>query len=193
MHSKRVNLVGEGDRLEELARRGTREEGGGLSGCDRESGHRRVELAAAKFAAQLVRSDGLAGTDVKPADMLVVADCGQNVQIGSPYDALDGCSVYAGADLEAGGRLGAGFILLKGWTVGRGAVAVGGAWAREFVDHEFFFEPASGEELWTSLVWEGDGADDVRVLEGVEAFTGVGVPDFAVREKLARGCGRGIA
>lgn len=31
---------------------------------------------------------------------------------------------------------------------------------------------------------EGDGADDVRVLESVEAFACMGVPDFAIEDHM---------
>ena len=46
-------------------------------------------------------------------------------------------------------------------------------------DVEFLVEAASRNASWRSLLWEGDGFDNVGVLQGVEAFTGVWVPDFA--------------
>jgi hypothetical protein len=49
----------------------------------------------------------------------------------------------------------------------------------EVEDVEFLVEAASRNAGWRGLLWEGDGFDNVSVLQGVEAFTGVGVPDFA--------------
>jgi hypothetical protein len=46
-------------------------------------------------------------------------------------------------------------------------------------DVEFLVEAASRNAGWRGLQWEGDGFDNVGVLQGVEAFAGVGVPDFA--------------
>jgi hypothetical protein len=46
-------------------------------------------------------------------------------------------------------------------------------------DVELLVEAASRNTGWRSLLWEGNGFDNVGVLQGVEAFTGVGVPDFA--------------
>ena len=50
----------------------------------------------------------------------------------------------------------------------------------EVVEHEFLFEAACGEDLGTRLRRESHGADDVGMLEGVEAFACVGVPNFTV-------------
>jgi hypothetical protein len=44
---------------------------------------------------------------------------------------------------------------------------------------EFLVEAASRNAGWRGLQREGDGFDDVGVLQSVEAFAGVGVPDFA--------------
>jgi hypothetical protein len=44
---------------------------------------------------------------------------------------------------------------------------------------EFLVEAASCNAGWRGLQGEGDGFDNVGVLQGVEAFAGVGVPDFA--------------
>ena len=52
------------------------------------------------------------------------------------------------------------------------------------VDHEFLFDAAGCEVLGAGLRGEGDGADDVRVLESVETFACVGVPDFAVEDHM---------
>jgi hypothetical protein len=46
-------------------------------------------------------------------------------------------------------------------------------------DVEFLVEAASRNAGWRGLQREGDGFDDVGVLQSVEAFAGVGVPDFA--------------
>ena len=66
---------------------------------------------------------------------------------------------------------------------GGGVVGGGGggaAAAGEVEDAELLFHAAGCEDLGVGLVGECDGADDVVVLEGVEGFAGVGVPDFAV-------------
>jgi hypothetical protein len=46
-------------------------------------------------------------------------------------------------------------------------------------DVEFLVEATSRNAGGRGLLWEGDGFDNVGVLQGVEAFAGVGVPDFA--------------
>ena len=50
----------------------------------------------------------------------------------------------------------------------------------EIVEHEFLLEAARGEDLGPRLRGKSDGADDVGMLEGMEAFACVGVPDFTV-------------
>ena len=83
----------------------------------------------------------------------------------SNLEAWCGCAVAVCSESGAGG----------------GGVASGGAAGEgEIVEHKFLFEAACGEDLGTRLRGESDRADDVGMLEGVEAFAGVGVPDFTV-------------
>ena len=86
----------------------------------------------------------------------------------------------AGADLEAWCGCGVAVCSESG-AGGGGGVAVGGATGEgEIVEHEFLLEAACGEDLGTRLRGESDRADDVGMLEGVEAFACVGVPDLTV-------------
>ena len=93
----------------------------------------------------------------------------------------------ASPNLEAGGGLGARFVLeAEGGAMWRGAVAISRAWTRKLVDHELLLEAARSEDLWASLAREGDGADNVVVLEGVKTFACMSVPDFAGTRVLVR-------
>lgn len=85
----------------------------------------------------------------------------------------------ASPNLEAWCRWGVAICSESG-TGGRGGVASRGAAGEgEIVEHKFLFEAACGKDLGTRLRRESDRADDVGMLEGVEAFTCVGVPDFS--------------
>ena len=87
----------------------------------------------------------------------------------------------AGADLKAWWRCGIAVRLVESGTGGRGGVASWRAAGNgEIEEHEFLFEAACSEDLGTRLRRESDRADDVGMLEGVEAFACVGVPDFTV-------------
>ena len=87
----------------------------------------------------------------------------------------------AGADLEAWWRCDVAVCLVESGTGGRGGVASRRAAGNgEIVEHKFLFEAACGEDLGSRLRRESDRADDMGVLEGVEAFACVGVPDFTV-------------
>lgn len=55
---------------------------------------------------------------------------------------------------------------------------------RNVVDHEFLFETAGSKDLRTWLGGECNSTDDVGVLEGMQAFASMGVPDFAVRQHV---------
>ena len=84
----------------------------------------------------------------------------------SNLEAWCGCAVAVCSESGAGG--------------GGGVASGGAAGEGEIVEHKFLFEAACGEDLGTRLRGESDRADDVGMLEGVEAFAGVGVPDFTV-------------
>lgn len=55
----------------------------------------------------------------------------------------------------------------------------------EVVDHELLLEAAGCEDLGAGLRGEGDGADDMPMLQCMEAFAGVGIPDFAVSKGMS--------
>ena len=145
-----------------------------------------VELAAADGAVEVVLGDGRARAQVPPADHLVVGGGDEDVEVGAPDDGLDGAAVDARADFVAGGRGRGGVAVAVAVHRGTHAVRAGrggggaAAAAGEVEDAEFLLCAAGGEDLRAGLGGEGDGADDVRVLEGVQAFAGVGVPNFAV-------------
>jgi hypothetical protein len=215
------DLVGGLDAFDEAARVEAVEEVGAVAGGDAEDaacatasttatatvvaaavgGREGVELAAADGAVEVVLGDGRARAQVPPADHPVVGGGDEDVEVGAPDDGLDGAAVDARADFVAGGR---GRGTVGGVAVHRGgahAVRAGGGGggaagaAGEVEDAEFLLGAAGGEDLRAGLGGEGDGADDVRVLEGVQAFAGVGVPDFAVEGgwvsmvRLSRGLG----
>lgn len=182
------DFVGGLDAFDEAARVEAVEEVGAVAGRDAEDaaagaafGREGVELAAADAAFEVVVADGRARAQVPPADLLVVGGGDEDVQVGAPDDGFDGAAVDARADFVAGG--------CAGVAVDRGAGAVGAgggggvavAAAGEVEDAELLLGAAGGEDLGARLGGEGDGPDDVRVLEGVEAFAGVGVPYFAVK------------
>ena len=60
----------------------------------------------------------------------------------------------------------------------RGSTVAGRHGLRDIVDAEFLVLAAGGHAGWRSLLWKGDGFDDVGVLESVEAFAGVWIPDL---------------
>ena len=52
--------------------------------------------------------------------------------------------------------------------------------ACEFIDHEFLVETSCREELRLHLTGKCDRADDMRMLDSVEAFARVRVPHLSV-------------
>lgn len=52
----------------------------------------------------------------------------------------------------------------------------------EIVDHELLFEAASCEDLRAWLRGKCNGTDYVGMLEGMQAFASMSIPDFAVQE-----------
>lgn len=67
-------------------------------------------------------------------------------------------------------------VAVYGWTCeagggGGSAVAAAGRGEGEVEDAEFLLEAASRKELRAGLWGKGDGADDVSMLESMEAFT----------------------
>ncbi len=53
----------------------------------------------------------------------------------------------------------------------------------DVVDAELLLEATSGYEKGFADGREGDSTDDVSVLEGADAFAGLAVPDFAVKDQ----------
>lgn len=130
-----------------------------------------------------MRSDGLAGTNVEPTDLFVFARGDENIEVGGPDDVLDGGFVHSGAYFVALGGLRMTILEIEGGAVGGGAVAVRGARAVKFVYHELLFEAAGGEELGAGLRREGHGAHNVSMLDCVQTFARVRVPDLTVGER----------
>ena len=48
------------------------------------------------------------------------------------------------------------------------------------MNHKFLFEATGGEDLGARLRGKSDSPNDVTVLEGMQAFASVRIPDFAV-------------
>ena len=184
------HLVGGLDALDEAARVEAVEEVGAVTRRDAQDagagaafGRKGVEFATADNTLKVVFADGRARAQVPPADFLVVGGGDEDVEVRAPDDGLDGAAVDARADFIAGGCAGVaigGRVAHAVGAGGRGGVAV--AAAREVEDAEFLLSAAGGEHLRAGLGGERDGADDVCVLEGVEAFASVGVPYFAKEE-----------
>ena len=175
-HARNLRL--EFDRLEQLAGGSTGKEVGVFAGGDGEGGGaaERVELTAADGGGEGVRMDGGAGAEVPPADGAIVAGGDEDVEVRAPHDGFDGALVDAGADFVAlwgGWRQGGAVLDRGGWGRGCAIVAAavgGGRGAGEVEDAEFLFHAAGCEDLWARLGREGDGTDDVGVLESVKAF-----------------------
>lgn len=190
IHRSTGNLVPEIRLLEQSARRRPVKQVHGFARGDSQNPwvirarRKRIQFAAAYGALHSVLEHGVSRAQIPPADLSVLSRRGEDVVIAVPDDGFDGAAMHAGADLVArrcacacSGRLGR----RGGRQRRRGTAAVAAA-AREVEDAELFLEAARRDDLRRGLEREGDGAADVRVLQGVQAFAGVGVPDFAVAE-----------
>ena len=186
------DFVGRFDRFDEPAWFEAVEEVSAVAGRDGEDaptgtpfGGEGVEFAAAHDAFDFVFFDGRAGAQVPPANFLVVRGGDEDIEVGAPDDAFDCTAVDARADFVAwglGGVIAVHCAAHAVWAGGGGGIA---AAAGEVEDAELLLCAAGCKNLGSWLGGEGDGADDMGVLEGVQAFAGVGVPYFAVEEGSA--------
>ena len=180
MNSDGYNGSGLGCFVDELAWDGATKKVCFLASSDGEGGKGIAQLAATNVTVELDRADGFARAYVKPANMLILACGDQNVHLLRPKQAFDGSLMRSSANLESG------WICRLGRTIrkpaksclfrGRGIAA---GWTRcQLIYHELLIEASRGQDLGFGLMRESDGTDNVGMLEGVQTFTGLGIPHF---------------
>lgn len=142
------------------------------------------ELASSNISLDSKLLNDRASPQVEPADELVISHRDQNILIVGPDNALDGTLVYTGANLEAlvsGNRSAVADFWGSG---GVGRLGVGG----KIKDSKLLLHATSREQI-SGVRGEGNGPDDVVVLQGEVGYAGVGIEDSSVQGAMsARAC-----
>ena len=170
--------------VDELAWGGAIEKVCLIASSDGEGGKGIAQLATTNVPVELGRVDGFACAYIKPPNMLILTCRDQHIHLLRPKHAFDSATMRSSANLEAG------WICRLGWTIRKPAKRclfrgrrIAAGWTRcKLIYHELLIEASRGEDLGFGLMWESDGTDDVEMLEGVQTFTGLGIPHFTEGE-----------
>lgn len=185
------NVVVEIDLLQQSAWLQSIEEIDTLSSCNSENAgvvwtdSKTVEFTGPDCPVNTVLYYRMTRAQIPPPDLAVFSGSSHNVVVLVPDDGLDGTAVDARSDLVASNRVGA--ISTRRGEGRRGAIATTAARAtRQVKDTKLFLGTTCSQDLGVGLDRKCNGPYNVGMLQRMQAFACVCVPDFTVNTLAMR-------